>query len=229
MSQSYQSILDHHIAEKLRFVSNTQSFWCTLDTSYPWLPPCQPNPFGAERLRGCVASRRAALVSSRRASWLLHCLLSSPHCASLSSSCRASWLLHRLSPSSHCAALSSYCLASWLSPCLSPSSRCATLSSTHHASLLSRRPSSSSHCARRRPLVLSSCRLVVTSPLNAPPSCRLVVSLCRLSLSCCASWLSRHHLLSSSRCTAGAGNGGRSGGSAMAPDKNQPKSGSKDV
>ncbi len=114
-----------------------------------------------------------------------------------------------LSPSSHCAAFSSSCLASWLSPCLSPSSCCATLSSTHHASLLLRRPSSSSHCARRRPLVLSSCRLVVTLPLNAPPSCCLVVSLCRLSLSCRASWLSRHHLLSSSRCTAGAGNGGR--------------------
>ena len=33
MSQSSQSILDH-IAEMLRFISNTQSFWFTLDTSY---------------------------------------------------------------------------------------------------------------------------------------------------------------------------------------------------
>jgi len=33
MSQSSQSILDH-IAEILRFISSTQSFWFTLDTSY---------------------------------------------------------------------------------------------------------------------------------------------------------------------------------------------------
>jgi hypothetical protein len=54
----------------------------------------------------------------------------------------------------------------------------------------------------RRPLVLSSRRLVVASPLNAPPSRCLVVSLCHLSLSCRASWLSHHHLSSSSRYTA---------------------------
>ena len=33
MSQSSESILDH-IAEMLRFISNTQSFWFTLETSY---------------------------------------------------------------------------------------------------------------------------------------------------------------------------------------------------
>jgi hypothetical protein len=33
MSQSSQSILDH-IADLLKFISNTQSFWFTLDTSY---------------------------------------------------------------------------------------------------------------------------------------------------------------------------------------------------
>jgi hypothetical protein len=33
MSQSSQSILDH-IADFLKFMSNTQSFWFTLDTSY---------------------------------------------------------------------------------------------------------------------------------------------------------------------------------------------------
>ena len=33
MSQSSESILDH-IAEMLRFISNTQSFWFTIDTSY---------------------------------------------------------------------------------------------------------------------------------------------------------------------------------------------------
>jgi hypothetical protein len=113
-----------------------------------------------------------------------------------------SWLSHCLSPSSHCAALSLSCRASWLSHCLSPSSHCTTLSSTHCSSpLLSHRLSSSSCCAPRRRLILSSRRLVVALPLDAPPSRRLVVSLCRLSLSCRASWLSRHHLSSSSRCT----------------------------
>ena len=62
--------------------------------------------------------------------------------------------------------------------------------------------SPSSRCAPRRTLVLSLRRLVVALPLDASPSRRLVVSSCRLSLSCRASWLSRHHLLSSSRCTA---------------------------
>ena len=33
MSQSSQSILDH-IADFLKFISNTQSFWFTLETSY---------------------------------------------------------------------------------------------------------------------------------------------------------------------------------------------------
>jgi hypothetical protein len=69
--------------------------------------------------------------------------------------------------------------------------------------LLSHRLSSSSRCALpRRPLVLSSRRLVVASPLDVPPSRRIIVSLCHLSLSRRASWLSCHHLLSSSRCTA---------------------------
>jgi hypothetical protein len=53
-----------------------------------------------------------------------------------------------------------------------------------------------------RPLVLSSRRLVVALPLDAPPSRCLVVSLCRLSLSRRTSWLSHHHLSSSSRYTA---------------------------
>ena len=42
----------------------------------------------------------------------------------------------------------------------------------------------------------------LVAPLDAPPSRCLVVLLCSLLLSCCASWLSRHHLLWSSRCTA---------------------------
>ena len=153
--------------------------------------------------RLCRLSSRRPLSSPRCASWLSHdSLLSSSHCAALSSTRRASLLLHRLSSSPHCSALSSSCPASWLSHCLSPSFGCATLLSTRRTSLLSHRLSSSSRCAPRRPLVLLLRRLVVASPLDAPPSCRLVVSLPCLSLPCRASWLSRHHLLPSSRCTA---------------------------
>ena len=67
----------------------------------------------------------------------------------------------------------------------------------------------------RHPLVNLLLQLVVALPLlvlllrPAPQSCPLVVpagccitSQCGLSLSCRASWLSRHHLLSSSCCTA---------------------------
>ena len=118
------------------------------------------------------------------------------------STCRTSLLLHHLSSSSHCSALSSSYPASWLLHCLSPFSCCATLLSTRHTSLLSHRLSSSSCCAPRCPLVLSLCRLVVVSPLDAPSSHRLVLSSCPLLLSRHASWLLRHHLLSSSRCTA---------------------------
>ena len=107
--------------------------------------------------------------------------------AALLLSCHTNWLSHHLSPPSHCAALSLSCCASWLLHCLSPSSRCATLSSTCCASLLSHRLSSSSCCAPRHPIVLSSRRLVVASPLDAPPSCCFVVLSFHLSLSRCTS------------------------------------------
>ena len=47
MSQSSQSILDH-IAVFLKFISNTQSFWFTLDTSYSNHGCHLTNPFGLE-------------------------------------------------------------------------------------------------------------------------------------------------------------------------------------
>jgi len=53
-----------------------------------------------------------------------------------SSSCRASWLLHHLLPSSHCAALLLSCHAS----CLSPSPSCATLSSSSSRQLVASSP-----------------------------------------------------------------------------------------
>ena len=75
------------------------------------------------------------------------------------------------------------------------------LLSTCRTSLLSHRLSSSSRCAPCHPLILSSRRLVVASPLDAPPSHRLTVSSCLLSLSHRVSWLSHSHLSSSSSCT----------------------------
>ena len=86
--------------------------------------------------------------------------------------------------------------------CLLLSSLCTTLLSSRRASLLSHFLSSPSCCPSPCPLVLSLCRLVVALPLDASPSCCLVVSSCRLSLSCCASWMLHHHLSLSSRCTA---------------------------
>ena len=160
------------------------------------LPPCQSILFGPERLRGCVASRRAALLSPCRASWLSHRLLSFSHCATLSSSCHTSWLSQCLSPSSRCATLSSSCCASLLSHHLTSSSCCAAHSSSHRSDWLlcqllmphllvvlsSRHLIVSLSC---RLVVLSSCRLVVLS------SCLLVVSSSRcliVSLSCRLSW-----------------------------------------
>jgi hypothetical protein len=173
------------------------------------LPPCQSILFGPERLRGCVASRRAALLSPCRASWMSHRLLSFSHCATLSSSCHTSWLSQCLSPSSRCATLSSSCCASLLSHHLTSSSCCAAHSSSHRSDWLlcqllmphllvvlsSRHLIVSLSC---RLVVLSSCRLVVLSScrLVVLSSCRLVVlSSCRLVvLSSCLL------VVSSSRC-----------------------------
>ena len=79
--------------------------------------------------------------------------------------------------------------------------------------LSSRRPCVASLCqlivawphvvlSLRHSLVVLSCQLVVTSPLDTPPSLCLVVLLRRLSLSRRASWFSHHHFSSSSRCIA---------------------------
>ena len=151
-------------------------------------------PFGPERLRGCVASRRAALVSSCHASWFLHRLLSSSHCAALSLSCLTSWLLHHLLPSSHCAALllscrASCCIASrhpLIAPPLVNSSR----------QLVVALPLLVSRCTPCHPLVLSSRRLIVLSPLDALPSrvssshcvtshCLVAPAGCHAVISCC--------------------------------------------
>jgi len=142
----------------------------------PWPPPCQSIPFGPGRLRGCVTSRCTALLSPRRASWLLHCLLLS---------CRASWLSHCFSPSSCCVTLYFSHCDSLLSHRFSSSSCCAPHSSSRRADwllyrLLTRRPLivSSSRC-----LIISSSRCLVILLSSSSSHCTA------LSSSNCAGWL----------------------------------------
>ena len=79
--------------------------------------------------------------------------------------------------------------------------RCCDLSPTNNRSgVHSIRAIHGCHLANR--IRLEPNNFEVVSPIDAPHSRRLVVSSCRLSLSRCASWLSRHHLSSSSCCTA---------------------------
>jgi len=176
MSQSSQSILDH-IAEMLRFISNTQSFWFTLNSSYihGYHPANQPinSVWSRKTTKLChLSSHSPRVISSCQlvfASPVVVLSLPRPLAVLL----RASWLSHRLSPSSHCAALSSSCRASWLLHYLLPLSFCATILSTRCASLLSHHLSLSSCCAPRHPLVFLSNRLVVAALSS---SRRLIVS-----------------------------------------------------
>ena len=153
--------------------------------------------FGPGRLRGCIASRRAALLLSCLASCLSHCLSPSSHCAALlssrcatlSSTRRASLLSHRLSSSSRCADHLCSRRAGWL---LRPLSTCHPL------------VVSSSCCAASRCLVApAGCHIIISRrPLVTPPSRSLIVLAgCCVASPCAALWLS-HHLLSSSHCAA---------------------------
>ena len=170
MSSSTESLLDH-IADFLKFISSTQSYWFSLNKSYDHGGHlANPEEYVALLIVAGLVS------SSHRASWLSHQLLSSTHCVALSSSCRASWLLHRLSPSSSCTTLSSTHRASLLSHQLSLSSCCAALSLRRLVVVpagcctgwLLCRPffvSSSSSCC---PLVvLSSCHALLSSSRHA--------------------------------------------------------------
>jgi len=177
MSKKSEFLLDH-ITDYFQFISNAQLFWFTLNTS---MTMTATSPVDSVWTR---KTTRLCSLLSRRPGVILSCqlVIASPlvvislACAALLSSCSAScWLLHRLSPSSHCTTLLSSCSTSWLLHCLLPSSRCATHLSTRHASLLLHRLSSSSCCAPYHPLVFSSCRLVVASPLGVLRSRPLVM------------------------------------------------------
>jgi hypothetical protein len=99
MSQSSQSILDL-IAEMLRFISNTQSFWFTLDTSYNH--GChlanrfrlEPKDYEVLLLIAGLAHYTRFGFAMKPTAWSKFLVghLSS-RCAAHSSSCRASWLL----------------------------------------------------------------------------------------------------------------------------------------
>ncbi len=85
----------------------------------------------------CLLLRRPLVISSCCDSWLPHRHSSSFNCAALLPSHCTGWLLHCLMLTSHCTALLLSCCNMWLLCCLSV----------------------------HRPLVISSCQLVVTLPL----------------------------------------------------------------
>ena len=147
--------------------------------------------FGPGRIRGCVVSRRAALLSPRRASWLSHRFL-----LFLSSS------LIVIVPPSHRLVASAKCHIVSCRPLVAPPSCplvmpvCCCIASSCPLSL-------------RCPLVLVSlvapagCCVASQRATLSLSRCLVVSSSCRdaLSSSHHASWL-LHHLSSSSRCAA---------------------------
>ncbi len=155
MSQSSQSILDH-IAEMLRFISNTQSFWFTINTSYN---------------HGCHLTNRFCLEPNDYE--VVSPLIAPPSC--------------HLDAPAGCRIASRRPLVALPSRSLVVPTGC--------------------HIASPCPLVVPPTHPVVVPagvalPLNTPPSRRLIVSSCRLSLSHHVSWFSHHHLSLFSRCTA---------------------------
>ena len=125
MVTSYNSISHHHLAGHLIYLSSSSSFWFSLwvDTAIQIAgSKCGGMFESAKRITNhihlivqagcCVASHRAAILSSRRPSSRrliaqADCCVAS-RCATISSSCRV------VLSSSHCAALLSSHLAIWL-------------------------------------------------------------------------------------------------------------------
>ena len=178
MSQSSQSILDH-IAEMLQFISNTQSFWFTLDTIYNH--GCHiANRFRLDPNDCKVASPLVALPWCRLV-MPASCCIPSCHPLIAPPPCRPCLVAsHQLVVASPLAILSLRCplviFLRQLSHCLSSSSCYATLLSTRRTSLLLHRLSLSSCCTPCCPLVLLSHRLIVALFLDVPPSRRLIDS-----------------------------------------------------
>jgi hypothetical protein len=194
-----------HIADYLQSISNAQSFWFTLKTSMTMAATLPVDSVWTRK------TMRLCRLLSRHPGVVLLCQLVVALPLVVLSLRRPLVVLSRqLVFASPLAVLSLCCPLVVLS--------CQLVVTLPLAVLL-----------LRHPLVNLSRQLVVASPLlvlslcPAPPSCplvtpagccvasrhatlsssrRLFVSSCRLSLSRRASWLLRHHLLSSSCCTA---------------------------
>jgi len=152
-----------------------------------WPPPCQLIPFGPGRLRGCVAS----LSSPCRASWLLHCLLLSSHCAALlSTHCarHASLLLRLIALPSHRLVAPAGCHIASRRPLVAPPScqlvapACCRITSPHplvapHTTLsFSRCVSWLLHCLLMcRPLVVSLSHCATSHCLIDPAGCCVII------------------------------------------------------
>jgi hypothetical protein len=195
MSQSSQSILDH-IAEMLQFISNTQSFWFTLDTSYNH--GCHlANRFRLERKDYEVVSPLVALpwcrlvVPAGCCIASCHPLIAPPSCRLVApagcriASCRP---LIALPSSRHVAPAG--CRIVSRRPLIAPPSRQLVAPACCRSRIASPRP-----LVAPRAAVLSSRRagwllrrpLDVLSSRRAPSRCLITPA---------------HHLLLSSRCTA---------------------------
>jgi hypothetical protein len=192
MTLSSNGLLDH-IADYLQFISNAQSFWFTLNMS---MTMAATSPVNSVQTR---KTTRLCRLLSRRPGVVLSCQLvvASP-LDILSLRHPLVILLHQLVVASPLTVLSLRCPLVVLSRQLIVTLPLAVLS-LHHPLVKSLRqlvvasPLLSSCCAPHRPLVL----WLLRRPLVVSSSCRAAT---RCLVSCCASWLSCHHLLSSSRC-----------------------------
>ncbi len=102
MSSRSEALLDH-IADFLKFISSTQSYWFSLNTSYNhgchlaiWFR-LDPEEYKALLIvTGLALYTRFGFQIKAMASLLSHCLSLSSCCAAHLSSCCAGWLLHHL-------------------------------------------------------------------------------------------------------------------------------------
>ena len=195
MSQSSQSIMDH-IAEMLRFISNTQSFWFTLNTSYN---------------HGCHLVNRFCL--ERKDYKVVPPLVAPPWCClGVPAGCCIASCRPPIAPPSRRFVERAGCRIASCHPLIALPSR--RLVAPAGCCIFSRRPLiGPPSCQLVAPACCRSC-IVSPRPLVAPratvSSSRragwllrrpLVVSLSRCAPSCCLV-APAHHLLLSSCCTA---------------------------
>jgi hypothetical protein len=206
VSSRYDVVRDH-IANFLIFLSNTQSFWFTLDTSYnhgcylanqfcldpedykvvsplvapPWC--CFVMPAGCRIASWLVVPslRRPLVVLSRQlvvALPLVVLSLCHPLVNSLLQRVVASpliVLLLRPAPPSHPLVAPAGCCVASRRAALSSSRRLVAPPLVVSSRQLAVVPSSLANLSLHRPLVLSSCWMVVALPVHAPPPSRPLV------------------------------------------------------